>query len=219
MQVYEITNKINGKKYIGQHVGKNLNSYWKENVRYATIGPNKKPALYAAIRKYGPAAFEVRTLVIVGSKEQMDYYEIKLIEKLNCRHPSGYNLNEGGGGSFNPTQEVRDKIRNSKIGRKRPPSVGKAVAEANRNRVWSEETKHRVSEARKGINLHGPMSEEGKQKLSLLKKGVKLSEETKRRMRASWTPERRRAHHQRNLDMSIYDKMRKTRGLSKESAQ
>src|SRR6266478_2948353 len=68
MFVYQITNKINGKKYIGQHAGVDLKKYWQHNVYRAIAGFRGKPALYRAICKYGSENFDKLMAAHIGAK-------------------------------------------------------------------------------------------------------------------------------------------------------
>jgi group I intron endonuclease len=93
MFVYIVTNKINGKKYVGQ-TSQSMNNRWKRHlsVRSGCL------ALHSAIVKYGPENFESKILVIVGTKWEMDLYERALIVLLDTKSPQGYNLTDGGDG-------------------------------------------------------------------------------------------------------------------------
>ena len=89
--VYLITNKINGKPYVGQTTQK-LERRIKEH---------KRSDLYIdrAIRKYGWENFTVEVLKVCGSKEELDYWEKYFIKARNTRSPNGYNLTDGGEGT------------------------------------------------------------------------------------------------------------------------
>ncbi len=101
MYIYVITNKVNGKKYIGQTILTKLETYFYRNIWRAKSGETGKPFLYNAIRKYGENAFEIEALVVVHSKEDADYYERFLISEFQTQDRSiGYNLAAGGGGKL-----------------------------------------------------------------------------------------------------------------------
>lgn len=188
MFVYLIQNKINGKKYVGQHVGDNLDVYWDRNVWLAENGYEGKRLLYRAIRKYGRDNFIVRPLVIVGSKEELDYYEKELIKVWNlCDPQKGYNLTQGGGGSWGycPDEETRAKMSRSRIGKK-----------------MSEENRLKFIERIKGnkFALGRKMSPEHFQKIIETHLGAKRTEESRKRMSDAhkgkkWTPLQRLARH------------------------
>jgi group I intron endonuclease len=110
MLIYLITNKINGKRYVGQ-TSQSLQKRW--NRHKSPMNHRRSSYLYNAICKYGAESFEIKPLVIVGTKQEMDYYEQELIKVLDLRNPEkGYNLTEGGGGmlGFKLSKETRQKM-------------------------------------------------------------------------------------------------------------
>lgn len=97
MHVYKITNKLNGKEYVGVTT-ETAAKRWKRHCERAKDGT--VTALYSAIRKYGKDAFEVQSLIEVGAKEDLMYYEPKCIKLYGTRAPNGYNLTDGGEDPF-----------------------------------------------------------------------------------------------------------------------
>ena len=71
MIIYKITNKINGKIYIGQTI-KKLKYRWSGHISKAKKG--SKTPLHRAIIKYG-----------VGSFEVLEIYSANTLEELNKR--------------------------------------------------------------------------------------------------------------------------------------
>jgi len=107
MYVYCITNNINGKIYVGQHVGDDLQAYLEYNLRMALrlSALRHKPILYRAMQKYGPDAFVIKSLVSPIDKNQMDKLETFFIRTFETQNPEiGYNISPGGGmgGLFTP---------------------------------------------------------------------------------------------------------------------
>jgi group I intron endonuclease len=101
MFIYKITNTVNGKIYVGQHIGSDLDQYLLSQFWAVDRGDRSKPRLYNAMRKYGRDAFRIEPLIIVGSQWELNYYEALLIEKLDSRNPQiGYNIALGGDGGF-----------------------------------------------------------------------------------------------------------------------
>src|SRR5271165_7153962 len=99
MQVYLIQNLVNGKCYVGQHSGDDLEKYWKHNVRAALRNSGNKTYLYNAIRKYGEENFTIRRIHKADSKEDMDNAEIAYIKFFGTTDDElGYNITAGGGG-------------------------------------------------------------------------------------------------------------------------
>ena len=225
MFVYLITNKINGKRYVGQHAGEDLNDYWNRNIWLAENGYQGKRFLYRAIRKYGKDNFDIHPLVIVANKWELDLYEIGLIRAWDlCNSEKGYNLTQGGGGSwgYRPDKETREKMSKSHIGKKMSEENRSKLIERNkgndyaRGRKMSErhfqrllethvgakrtdEARQRMSEAHKGKK----QSEETKFKRAAALKGQKRSEETKRKMSEAAKGNGKGSHRRWHLNRNI----------------
>lgn len=112
MQVYLITNKINGKKYVGQTVRQT-----KDRLKYH-LWQDSCPALHRALLKYGVDNFSITTLVICSSKEEMDSLEALYVKTLNTKVPNGYNIADGGhsAGAHKCSEETKEKIRKARVG-------------------------------------------------------------------------------------------------------
>lgn len=93
--IYVITNKINGKQYVGQST--NIQKRWYDH-RSKSMHPRKKDEyrnlLYIDIRTYGLENFEIEILEEC-EKEELKEKEIFWIEKLNTFN-NGYNNTPGG---------------------------------------------------------------------------------------------------------------------------
>ncbi len=156
MVIYKITNKINGKMYIGittKPVGLRISSY-----KSATKSEKRtKHRVVMAMKKYGFENFVFEAIDVATSKEELKQKEIHYIALFNSTNVNiGYNVSYGG---FLPheeslkktsaklkgrplTKEHARKISQSKIGKKRPASVGIAVGNASRGRPsWNTGTK------------------------------------------------------------------------------
>jgi group I intron endonuclease len=147
----------------------------------ANKGSRAKPALYNSIRKHGADKFEIKPLVIVGTKQEMDYYETSLIKAWDLRDAKkGYNLTDGGEGTPGRKMSEENRLAISLRMRGNKQSVG---------RKHSDETKLKMSLAAKGNNngLGHTMPEEVKQRLRGNKHalGHKQSEESNERKRAA----------------------------------
>jgi group I intron endonuclease len=184
MLVYLITNKVNGRQYVGQHAGANLEEYWRDrHVYFAQHGYQESRPLYRAILKYGPDNFIVRNMVEVNSKEEMDFYERLLIRVLNTKTPHGYNLTDGGEGTsgFIPGQETRDKMSKSHVGLKMPESHSRKLSERNMGNKYSLGKKMTVDNFNKLMAVHvgAKRTDEARQRMSEAHKGKPWTEKQK----------------------------------------
>ena len=92
-RIYVLTNKLNGKAYVGQtRYSVKRRIQW--HIRDAQKG--KSTLIAKAIRDYGIDNFEIKTLDDEILPEYLDECERYWIEKLNTRSPFGYNMNAGG---------------------------------------------------------------------------------------------------------------------------
>ena len=90
MYVYQITNKINGKQYIG--ITNNYKRRW-ENHKCCN---DPSMAIAQAIKKYGANNFDFEVLLSGLTIEEASEKEIELIKTKNTRVPNGYNIAAGG---------------------------------------------------------------------------------------------------------------------------
>lgn len=105
-QLYLITNHVNGKVYIGQ-TSKTAEERWK--MHCWTV--NKPDYFHRAIKKHGPEAFEVQTIAIAQTVEEISQLEIKWIAAFRSHEKMfGYNTTLGGEYGAVPNEEVRAKI-------------------------------------------------------------------------------------------------------------
>ena len=144
MHVYQVTNHVNGKIYIGQHAKEDLQAYLKYNVRHALNNSGNKTYLYRAIRKYGEQAFSIGSLIRPVDKQQMDALEIFFIRTLETQNPEfGYNITAGGGGRLGVsrphTEAEKVAIGNAHRGKITPLSTRKKMSEVQRGRKFTEE--------------------------------------------------------------------------------
>lgn len=91
MIVYKITNKINGKAYIGQTI-RSL----EERLRYHCYDNSGCLAIKSAIDKYGIENFAIEKIFEAESLEELNKKESEFINDLNTLAPNGYNLKTGG---------------------------------------------------------------------------------------------------------------------------
>jgi group I intron endonuclease len=138
MIVYLVTNKINGKMYVGQ-TSDLLSKRWADHGL-----PSNKRNLYFgnSIRKYGRDSFSVETLHVCATKDEMDFCETFYISLLNTKSPNGYNLTDGGEGTPGHTvsDEGRLRMHLSHLGKKQTEQTkrrkSEALRKAHKERRW-----------------------------------------------------------------------------------
>jgi hypothetical protein len=99
--IYKITNKIDGKIYIGKHQTKGLNDGY--------MGSGKH--LNYAIQKYGIENFEKEILFVFETEAEMNAKEAELVTEEFVKEDTNYNLCPGGKGGFsyiNKTPGIRN---------------------------------------------------------------------------------------------------------------
>lgn len=135
LEVYKITNKQNGKIYIGiTNQGANTNR-WYKHCSDANVGSTFP--LHNAIRKYGKENFQIEVIEIIEN-EDFDYlkereiYWIKELDSYNRK--IGYNLTLGGDGTFGRfhSEETKDKIRQKALNRHPSDITRKNMSDAQK---------------------------------------------------------------------------------------
>lgn len=167
--VYMLTDKRNGKKYIGKHNGNNKN--------YFTGG--KIPNLIA--KKHGKEVFDRIILEDnIPTNEELLKKEIGYIEQYDTFN-NGYNLSIGGDGGgewiYLKTEEEKEEIANKKsqslMGRTFSTETLTKMSVAKKGIPLTEEHKKNISENSAKNFLGKHHTDETKAKISLLKIGVK----------------------------------------------
>lgn len=177
--VYCHTNVFSGKHYVGK-TRMTMEQRWNAHVRDSRT---KWTYFWKAIQRYGVSAWAHQVLAECSSNEEASRLEMYWIAELKSDNPRyGYNLTKGGEGC-SANEETKRKLR---------------------GRIWSEESRAKLSQSHAGRQLAPEvrerisqsltgkvMSDDVKQKISKALKGRRISEETRRRMsegkRASWT--------------------------------
>ena len=191
---YMVTNKINGKVYVGSHC-------WKGE----GIDPNyygSGTAITRAVKKYGKENFQVEVLYYYNTIEECRQDEERILTEYNVRDcPHSYNLKNsamGGDKGRKLSDETRKKMSQASKGENNPmygkrgkdsPWYGKhlseehkqKIAQASKGRQHTEETRKKLSRAHKGKTL----SDETRKKMSQASKGKKHTEETRKKLSQS----------------------------------
>jgi group I intron endonuclease len=94
--VYLVTNRVNGKFYVGQTVQR-LERRWGQHVSAANCVKRKRHALALAIAKHGADNFDVTLLCECRDQWQLNVFEALYMQQYDSAAPNGYNLQLGGG--------------------------------------------------------------------------------------------------------------------------
>lgn len=160
MIVYAITNKINGKQYVGQTI-RSLKERWAEHCKKTS----DCSAIIRAIQKYGKENFTIQTIYTAVSIEELNKKEQEFIKEFNTFKPNGYNLTTGGL-NYLRSDETKQKFsdvqkgkKNHRFGTKASEETRRKQSESHRGtlnhffgKTHSKETLQKLSEASKGSN-------------------------------------------------------------------
>lgn len=174
--IYCYTNKVNGKKYIGQTL---YPSQRKRSHRF-NVNEGVKNKFYDAVRCYGWESFSYEVL---EETENLDECEVKWISHYNTL-VDGYNLNEGGCGNSGHSRALDsiEKQREKMKGIRKSDEVRKKMSDGlkeyykNNKHPWAGKS-HTPENREKLVNATKKWREtrteqeweEHKQKLSLSK--------------------------------------------------
>jgi len=88
--IYQTTNTVNGKVYVGKHITKDPADDY--------LGSGKN--IRRAIKKYGRDKFTKQVLHVFNSEDEMNLKEKELVTEEFCSRADTYNICEGGKGGF-----------------------------------------------------------------------------------------------------------------------
>ena len=182
--LYQTTNLINCKIYVGVHQTEDLNDgYFGSGI-----------ALKAAIKKYGLENFIWDILKYCNDEDDMFEWEAKCVDETFVTRKDTYNMMTGGlggrklsiearqnisKGRSNPSQATREKLRIAATGKTHSEETKKRISIVSSNP--SLETRRKISEAGKGRIF----SSEHKRKLSEVASKRTYSKETRLKMSLS----------------------------------
>jgi len=138
--IYQVTNTVNNKVYVGKHQTLNINdSYYGSGV-----------AIVSAIKKYGKGNFVKEVLFVFDSEDEMNQKEREIITEEFVKRKDTYNLGIGGEGGPHFKGKTHSKQSIEKIKRNSKAAVHtaetrKKISESNRTREISAETKRKIS--------------------------------------------------------------------------
>ena len=184
-QIYLVSNKLNGKQYVGQTINPHL-----------PIGHGR--ILKSAYKLHGKDNFTYEPICTgITNRVSLNAIERFWISVTNTIVPNGYNIDLGGSKGSVWTDERKKAVSIARTGKKLNRPLGSKSGA--KGKKWSEENKLKLSEILKGrpcFTKGVPHSEETKAKMSASQKahwakvespnkGRKHSEETKAKMRTA----------------------------------
>ncbi len=195
MLIYVVTNKVNGKRYVGQTIQR-LEDRWSKHCSRSS----GCPILGRAIRKYGRMSFTVEVVSACSTLGQLNDAEAYFVDHYQSMTPDGYNVLRGGDASHSMTgvvrsQETRERFSaarkgkpNGHLGLKRSDATRARQSVAQKGNQYAKgacrsvETRAKIGAANRGR----PLSDEQRWRLSQLRigksppnKGVPMSSEAK----------------------------------------
>jgi hypothetical protein len=186
--VYQITNLVNGKIYIGKHQTNDLNDQY--------FGSGK--LINRAIEKYSLDAFSKDILFVFDNEQEMNTKEKEIVTEEFCKLSTNYNLCPGGQGGFGYLNSEFWSVEKRAVHNKKISPFGKP----NWNKSGSKKGGKSIFDSKIGIFAPGVVngflgkthSKEVKTKISenakkvLAKYGNPSSrEEVKKKMSSSMT--------------------------------
>lgn len=145
-KIYLLTNKINGKIYIGQttQTGNCYKNYFGSGT-----------AIRAAIIKYGKKNFYKITLAICYNQNDANVLEKYFIKSYNTKSPNGYNISDGGTEDIiimrKKLSMIMDGEQNPFYGKHHSDETKIKISVALKGKKISVEQKIKISKANKGM--------------------------------------------------------------------
>lgn len=176
MGIYKITNKVNGKFYIGS--SNNLNKRWQQHISELNNQKHYNPYLQKSFNKYGIDKFSFDILEIIECEELLLKLEQKYMDELKPE----YNLCPIAGSALVriTSPEVREKLRLAGLGKK----YSKERIEKSRReqiKFWKEHPEARELARIKSTGVKDS-KETRKKKSEALKKYLSIPKNYKKRI-------------------------------------
>ncbi len=174
--VYKITNKNNGKVYVGS-TAKSIHDRWVCHKSMLLLRRHSNVYLQRSWDKHGADAFCFEVLELCSSDTCLEL-EQQWMDKLNaCDLKHGYNINPVAGSMFG---------RRYKLKKPKPPITEETrskMAAASRGRKASKEAKAKIAAALIGKNIGKKPSQETIEKIRIASTGKKHNQASKDKIR------------------------------------
>ena len=151
MIIYRITNKINGKIYIGQTI-KTLEHRKQQHIK---CSKNKEDRhLYNAMNKYGIDNFIFEEIDYTNDLDELNYLETKyIIEYDSVRN--GYNMGYGGDNNVMFTDKTKNKHDSIMRSKKVRDKISNSMKQYRQKHPFTEEHRKRLSQSAMGNHNFG----------------------------------------------------------------
>lgn len=146
MIIYKVTNKVNGKVYIGQTIRTLEQRKW-QHLDAAKNGC--KTHFYNAIRKYGEDSFVFEILDEASSVQELNELERYYIAKFDSIK-NGYNMVDGGNNNVMFLDDVKQKHLESMRSNETRAKISKTLKKYRKEHPWTEEQKRKFAESKYG---------------------------------------------------------------------
>ena len=178
--IYEITNLINGKTYIGQRMCPKDVEFPDNDVKYMGSGIY----LIRSQKKYGLENFTKEVIAVCSTKQEVDILEKQYIALYRSIGKAEYNITAGGQGTvgMDPwnkgkhgiySEETLQKISESHKGMKMSPeTLAKRSESVKDYKVWTDGVHEMRCEECPGKEWHQGRSDKAKESMSESRKGA-----------------------------------------------
>lgn len=140
--IYQITNLVNNKTYIGKHITKDIND------SYMGLGK----LLRVAITKYGIENFTKEILFLLETEEEMNLKERELVTEEFCLRKDTYNLCVGGQGGVSYINRSGINVDIIEQRKRNPLIINKAAVNVGRKKWLMENDNSHIQESIKKIS-------------------------------------------------------------------
>jgi len=156
MQIYKITNNVNGKIYIGKD-SRDKKNYFGSGI-----------VIKCAIKKYGKHNFSKEILEECDNHNTLNEKEIYWISFYQSTNFNiGYNRSHGGDGFCGITVETKEKLSKIRKGKILPKSVRDKISKSNKGKPKSKKHRKSLSNAWKKRKIEHPHTKETLEKMSI----------------------------------------------------